>query len=281
MIEFKALELIQETAVEAAGVKPVDTACPTVSIPAGIMLKSVEDLDSGRFRFRGKFSTEKLAEFVSYVGNRAHRALIDVSGEQGRGQPQVFVNADAGSAAAFFNLGAPGNAGHGDDKAVLGLEKTAAYSALLSATGTKLTQKSLAEWLEDWAPNIEAVYKSGESGNLAHAIAAVRDLSIKARGESNHQVSDFGASKTAAEEIEASSKGTLPQGFRFVCEPYAGFERRIYDLRLGVITDPEAPRLVLRIVGKEKVDEAIAEEFETRVRDGLTGCDVFRGSFTL
>jgi len=102
---------------------------------------------------------------------------------------------------------------------------------------------------------------------------------LSAKQEANHQQNDLQASRSALEEVEARSKAVLPSGFYFAAAPYDGFLERTWNLRLSVMPQ-DKPVLVLRIVGREDVDEKIAQEFETKVREGLPGLKIFRGSFT-
>lgn len=45
------------------------------------------------------------------------------------------------------------------------------------------------------------------------------------------------------------------------------------------VTDPNGLRVSLRIVGLADVQERIGQEFEQKVRDGLPGVNVYRGTF--
>lgn len=270
-----AVTIIQDTAVKAATAHTVlDTDMPAMLKPEGLEIVGIEHLGYGRARFRGNYSTRVLAEFINYSQRRS--AHVDTV--------QVFVDAERSRAQAFFNLGDVSNPGHGDDVAALTLQHTAPQTSLLQIADKPQSQKALAEWLEDWGDIISptATLQPGEASTqtLASAIAAVRDITIAARSESNHTQQNFGASRTALEEIEAKSKATLPAGFTFICSPYEGFEPRTWNLRLSVLTEGDKPKLVLRIVGRQDVEEKIAQEFEQKVRDGLVDCVVFRGCFT-
>lgn len=283
MIEHDALELLQSTAVKAAGINRVpNTDRPTISVPKGIKLEDIEHLQAHRHRFRGKYATNRLSEFCTYVTNRVSELQDFATGEPARSNTSAFLDIDRGTAKAIFNLGRPGEAGHGDDVALLDLAQTAAYNGLLKLNGIKLSQKDLAEWLEDWAQIIEPFYGEDEQARtLKQAIAAVRNIRIKADGESTSKVNDFGASKTALESIEASSQDQLPAGFLFHCSPYPGFIERQFRLRLSVITD-QTPKLVVRLVGHEEQVEKIGQEFEEIARDKLPeAVRVYRGSFAV
>lgn len=280
MFSREALELIQSTARQAGGIAQVENAyTPTLAVPdgkGGIDLVSIEHLQEGRSRFRGKFQTQRLAEFVAYTDARSSDGT---SGEVGVHPTSVFVDADSGTAEAFFNLGSPTSPGHADDRAALNLRRTAAMSALLAINGQQLTQRKLAEWLEDWIDVVSPIYSDGENQRtLANAIAAIRDITIASKSEANHQQEDLRASRSAMEEVEARSRVVLPSGFFFVAAPFDGFTERTWQLRLAVLPQ-EKPVLIVRIVGKDAVDEQIAAEFEGHIRDGLASCAVYLGTF--
>lgn len=263
--------LIQRT------VKPeyLETCTPALLIAGsdGVTIESIEHLEAGRARFRGNYRTSSIADFTAYSGSRL-------------GPPVVFVDAQGGQAEAFFNLGDEQSPGHGDDRAHLTLQPTSAYRALLALDGKQFTQRQLAEWLEDWSDCTQPFYGDEVRPNLAAAIQAVRSIEIKAGSTVAHDDRDFGAQRSALEQIEARAKEAtlqLPSGFMFSAQPYEGFEPVAFRLRLGVtMTDP--PKLVLRVVALADAQERIATEFVALVRDGLgvvgaKDARIYRGSF--
>lgn len=275
MFDREALELIQKTAVQAAQVETVLDG-KVIVVPTGVALESAERYSAGRFRFRGTYRTNTLAELIAYITKRGPA----FSG------PCVFVDAESGKATAYFNLGDEESPGHGDDTALLNLKLTAGYSAMLAATVSDLSQKQLAAFLEDWADQVSPLYVAEEgetlaTGTLTSAIAAIRDITITKASETTSVEKELAASASAFASVEAKSRNRLPAGFRFLTPPYDGFEYRSFTLRLSVSAAADkAPRLALRIVGLSDVQEKIAQEFEAKIRDGLAGVPVYRGTFT-
>jgi len=272
MFTEEALSLIQTTAIRACAVRTLETSHPTVALPDGIKLQSIEHLHQRRFRFRGTYSTSVLADFCGLAKGRATDQAID-------NPVSVFVNADDGEAKAFFNLGTPENPGHADDVALLRLDKTAAYAAALAINSKNMTQKALAEWLEDWFDILTPIASHGDAAaTVTQAIAAVRDITISTKGERNSIQNEMNASRSALEEIEAKSRKQLPVGFTFRAQPFAGFAERAFTLRLSVLPS-DTPLLALRIVGLDAAKESIANEFEGLVHERLEGVRLFRGRF--
>jgi len=247
-MDASAIKEIVNLAVEAtrARILPAGVAGVTGVIPAALIgekIISLEGLESGRARFRGTYSTNVLSEFVAYV----------VAHPGGTG----FIDADNCTARVLHNLGTKDEPGHGDWASMLRLKPTAGYAAVLAVCKAQMDQKKLIEFVEDWSPNLDA------HGGIAAALAAIRNVTIAQKKDVTHTDKDFGASRSALEEIEAKASGGMPSHFTFHTEPYAGFAAREFKLRLSVLTSGPAPAFVLRTVAAEQIEESIATEFKT------------------
>lgn len=271
-----AIDAIASLAVTAEKANRLDTYIPAVVLrnaDGQQTIKSIEHLQPYRSRFRGTFNTNSLQDFAQYV--TAHVG--------GNG----FINAATLSADVIFNLIQNGPTavppdqtsklpGHADHRAILKLDQTPAFAALNRvAVGGKLSQKGIAEWLEDWWDYLAADYpdatdnSASDPTRMRKALAAVRKVKIKATGESVHTDKDFGASRSALEDVEASSEAGLPRGFRFTCQPCEDLPSMVFYLRLGVVPDAEKPLFHLRW-GKRDTDiEAIGQAFKTKLRDTI------------
>lgn len=246
----EALQLLLANAVSAAAVRHTGSSGAQAVVPDGYKLQSLEKLDTYRYRFRGALTTTSLADFVTYVKERAD--------EDTRG----FVDKDNMTCRVIFNLGDSEQAGHGDDVATLRLDPTAAYAALQRIAGKTLSQKDLAEWMEDWRDFLEAVNPADEAMPIAQAIAAVRNITIKATSERQNVEGNFNAARSAMDKIEADSQDTLPGSLVFSCAPFEGLPLRHFVLRLSVLTGNDKPVLKPRWVAEEQVREEIAQEFK-------------------
>jgi len=246
----EAIQLITDTALEATG-KALPTFTPTAVLPEGAKVLDLEKYQAFRSRFRGTFSTHSLADFSTYV--------LDRAGASARG----FIDQDLMSCTLLFNLGDPANPGHADDRAVLKLKATAGYTAAQQIAGNRLAQKDLSDWIEDWHQYLTPVDDAGNPIPVAKAIAAVRTITVKATSESETTVGDTSASRSAMDQIEARSKETLPTALLFNVVPFDGLTEQQINLRISVITSGPVPVLKLRWVGEEVQREAIAEEFKS------------------
>ncbi|WP_122771476.1 DUF2303 family protein, partial [Pseudomonas viridiflava] len=174
-----------------------------------------------------------------------------------------FINQDEMTCSVLFNLGNVDAPGHADDRAVLKLKPTAAYQAVQAISGRAMSQKDMSDWIEDWHSTLSAVGDELQNIPLAKAIAAVRTISVKATSESNHTVSETRASRSAMDDIEATSKETLPTSLIFSAVPFEGLQLRDIILRISVITSGAQPVLKLRWVGEDVQREGIAQEFKS------------------
>lgn len=243
-MDASAINAIRDLADEAAQSNRLGTTVPAVLVSGEPV--SLEHLTGKRAYFRGLYRTTSLAAFSEYVKTHG-----------GHG----FINAKNLCADVIHNLGDSDAPGASDWLSTLSLTPTAAYSALSDIEGNPITQKGLAEWLEDWSPYLRTLMANDAvPESITKGVHAIRSINIKASRDTTHTDKDYGASRSSLEDIEASAKGGMPYGFRFRIEPFADFQTRDITLRLSVITG-EDPRLKLRIVGRERLRESIAEEF--------------------
>lgn len=253
----EAVQLITDNALAAAG-KELPTNTPTVLVPDSATVIDLERFQAGRSRFRGTYSTHSLADYSAYVVERAAPAA--------RG----FIDQDNMSCIVLFNIGTPDEPGHADDRAVLRLKASAAFAAVQAVCGQSLVQKAMSDWIEDWNQHLAATDENGAVMTIAKAIAAVRTITVKASSESDHAVGETRASRSTMDQIEASSKETLPAWLDFKVIPFEGLGEQVIRLRVSVITGGSQPVLKLRWIGEEAQREAIAQEFKA-VLDAKVG----------
>lgn len=258
-MDKSAIEQIQL----AKQIEAANTAVTTQSVlalPKDFEIKSMEQYEENRRRFRGTMNTNSLEAFASYAKDKVTNECA------------CFVNADEMSASLILNIGDESTPGHCDHVAKIALEKTAAYRALLSILDKPITQKDLAEFIEDWRPHISAFGAEDEEGNrsaipLPRALHAIRKITIEAKSASESETRSFGASASSMESIDLRGDQLPPEIIEFLCQPYADLNARTFELRLGVLTENKTfPVLKLRMVREEEQQEEMAEEFEALLR---------------
>ena len=264
-----------EAQARAAAATPIiiENGHSIVVLPSEVRLHSLEGYQPMRDRFRGALKTQSLHDFSKYVERHGDATISIAAGG--------FIDQDAMSATVIFNLGTPDDAGHGDDRATLTLKPAAAYTAVQAIVGKSLSQQTLAEWLEDWAPNIIAM-AGDDTMTIAAAISGIRKMTIKATSQRDSSVGDFSASRSSMDDIEAKSQETLPTAFLFQVVPFEGLGTSTINLRLSVITGEDKPVLKLRWVGEEAQREEFAIEFKQVLEHEVGGfVPLTIGTFTL
>lgn len=232
-----------------------------IALHSDFRLESLERFELQRARFRGNFKTTEPDAFAAYAKEKSTE------------NASCFVNAKKMTADLIFNIGTIAAPGHCDDRANLGLEITAPYRALLAIVDKRLSQKEVAEFIEDWRQLMTASSEEDMDGNttaipLARAIYAIRKITIEAKATTESETRNFGATNTSMDSIDVKSADMPPAFLHFTCEPYLGLTQRAFSLRLSVITDRQ-PSLTLRIVRHESQLEEMAKEFESLINEKL------------
>ena len=237
------------------------------ALPNDFQIHDLENDLPLRRRPRGTMTTSVVDDFAAY---------FDAHQESGA---SVFIDQSAMRAVAVLNLGDPAEPGHADNTAVLAPKMTAAYTALQQiATGQGRSQQAVAEFLEDWAPQIECFNEAAKISN-AQAIAAVRKITIEGMRKVESQEKQLGAAKSTFEQVQASS-GTdpLPTHIYFKTVPFHCLSERTFVLRLGVLTT-DKPAVTLRIVNAEQHAEDMATELAQLVRGALPEAATLVGTY--
>ena len=255
-MDKSAVQHIQESANIPALIKQlseVGTDIPTLVTPDHMNVKSLENYMANPSRYRMAYSTTSIEDFIEYC--------IEFEKEGAT----CFVDAESMTAKTIFDLGTIDLPEHKEHKAKLALKKTAAFKALLNCDGVKLSQKTAAEFLEEWEDNISILNQDGEAMTMRQAAKSLRDLTIESAREVNSQVNDFSESMSAMERVEAKNQHSLPSAVIFNCVPYLALEDRAFTIRLSIITGGDRPSIGLRIVRIDATEEEIALEFKEKL----------------
>lgn len=271
-LDGNAISQIQNMAVASLSLDAIEKSlCPAIVLPDAFKVSSLENLQEGRFRFRGEMKTTSISDFVKYSIKNAIEEGVS-----------CFIDANEMSAKTIFNIGTIGEPGHADNTALVKLKQTAPFSALLKIDGVKYRQKELAEWLEDWRDYLMAFDAEGNVLDIKQAISAVRRITIESTRSAEHEDHDFSAKRSVLESVEARSKDVMPTAFQFTCTPYDELKERSIKLRYSVLTGGDVPVLVLRIVQLENLEEQIAQEFRNLLCDEFDESEIetFIGKFS-
>lgn len=275
-MDKSAIEAVTDNAIAAADKVSTLTRGRAVAIPNSLSIHDLEEYQLHRDRFRGVMSTSVFQEYINFVVESAKSFLPEPD------EGHCFINPERMTATTFFNLGDMDAPGHGDHRARLQLKPTAPYEALQQLVDKRLSQKTLAEWIEDWSDNLVAIDADDSNMDLKRVISAIRKISIKTKSEKTSEENSFSSRRSGMAEVEANSEENLPAELIFLCEPYQGLENRRFRMRLSIITGGDEPALTLRIVRPESIQEDMAEEFRDRVVDSLRGqpINTYVGEYT-
>lgn len=266
----------------------VELAIPVCDLARGELIAvhdsyKVQDLEvfqNGRNRARGILSTPSFEDFKSFVlasNSHQHTDAVVIPFAA-----PVFVNHKDYSAVAILNFHQDNHVqGHCDHKAVLKLEPTIVWQKLNELKDRKLSQKSFAVMLEDWATVFAAESETGDAINIGHAIHAVRNMVVDANASVSTQVNNISESKSTLENVEAKSKdGKVPAYFSIKDTAYLGLEETTIRLRLVTNTLERELSFSLQIVKEDLLRNEIAEEFKEKVIELLPENPVRIGTFS-
>lgn len=257
-MEAQAIERIeklsQQSCLDVAVFIGTDRAIPAVIMPDGRQVASLEHLLNNPAFHRVTYATERLDDFCRYIG----AARCDGTA--------VFVKPDGSGAQAIIDFGSHTAPQWQRHKAGLNMKHTAEFAACLGINGKAMTQRQIIEWLEDWGHIASGVNAGGEAMAVPRIIAALRRIDLKAKREASHEDRNFGATRTAMEEIEASSgDGAMPDIIKITCQIYPCTKQREITLRISLLTGDDKPTLKARIIGLEAINKEVAEEIEMEI----------------
>lgn len=270
MFTKEAIELLSKAEAIRAADEAIGNICDrAVALPNDFALHDLEKYQASRSRLRGAMTTSVLADFAQYVKENKEPGA------------RVFVNQTDMNAHAVLNIGTTELPGHADNTATFKLQATAAYRAMLAiATGHGLTQKAVAEFLEDWFLNVTCS-REGVDMTTTRALTGIRGITIEKMAKAASEEQQLSATRSAFESVKVEGLD-IPTHIQFRTEPYKGLAVRDFNLRLGVLTGDKVPSITLRIVKAEEHAEQMAAELANLVRGAIdTDVPVLIGSYSV
>jgi len=228
----------------------IKTKSNLLVVPDGFIVKNIESSMPNRDSYRFSFATKSIKDFGEYCKE------FDKEGAK------CFVNSDRMNANTIFDLGTEENPLHQHHNAKLQLDKTAAFKALLNINGQHLSQKEAANFVDDWADNIQVISKDGAPMEISQAVKQLREITIEQVSNLDSKVDNFGESMSTFEKIEAKNQELIPATIEFTCSPYHGLDERAFIVRVAILTGGQKPEISLRIIKLEAQEEDMAEEFK-------------------
>lgn len=247
---------------------------------------NLEQYGELRNRFRATFKTPFLQHFIDYVNNHG-----DEVNSNGDGTPTVFIKMDMDTnrlgGVAVFNMGVPGQAGHGDDRAYLNLEYAPEFKALTSLKSSQLTREDLIEFLEDWLIHWSAFDMQDDQIAFAEVLRGLRNLKAKSTKESNTNDSALRVEKSESEIAELNANiGILPEYFSLNTPMFVGLEDQDLKVRFKTVwvdvgNDRKEPRFKLAVAGLQSAQLKAAEHFQDKLASDIESAEVYIGEIDL
>ena len=244
-----------------------------VFVPKDMEMQSTEHLQKYKNRFAGQFRTDSIDSFAEYVNKQTTKTC--------------FVSSEEPVANAIFDLGTVEQPEHCVHRAVIELNKTAAYRSLMNFCRAdnrlgRIDQIGLAEFMEDWSFCVTAKDDAGKSMDINKAILAVRKITIDASVKNESEVRTFSTSKSINEEIEASSQGDpLPAWITFKCTPFFGLSEYEFPMRVCASVSRGEISFNMKVQNLEHIVEDMIAEFRELVTDAITdGTEIYTGHFS-
>lgn len=235
----------------------IDPENPIISLPESMRIHDLQHYLPNARHYCMSYGTGSIEDFLKYAKKFTATGTT------------CFVDADSMAANLIVDLGTPESPGHKHHQSHLGLEKTAAFDALLKNQGMDLSQRDAGDFIEDWADCIIGHDREGDSMSAQVVAGALKDLTIDAAKASTSKVHDFGAEMSEMAKIEARSSEKIPAFLSFKCIPYNGLKEREFKVRVGILTGGPVPVISLRIQLLEQQQEDMAEEFKGLLVEGL------------
>jgi uncharacterized protein YfdQ (DUF2303 family) len=276
-MEAQAIEKLQDMVLAAYEGLQQDMHCPSVVLPKGYELMNLEHLDHVRYRFRGQVSTGALGQFA--------KVCLDTGQANNGMTPVCFVDAEEMAATAIFNIGNQSEPGHCDHTCVLQMKKTPEYAALLRLDGDMKSQADFAEWLEEWRDFVSChagTFDNMKGMTIVKAVASVRNMKSVNKLEVGTREGHHATGSQVLASSELDDADNFPSWICFNCKPYEDLAERQIWLRVSSTHGGgDKPRLVARILRKNKVLEEIATEFTKLVEESLMEgqVKVYMGTF--
>lgn len=265
-------EIIKQAQIEQANDFLSCQDYGAIALPDSFNISSLENYQATRNRFSGKFRTEDKESFGAYCV------------AQNTEQAACFIEAEAMSAVAIFDLGNEAKPLHGKHRAILELNRTAPYIAFLRAAGERMSQKVFAEFIEEWRDYVEFYGDEETPIRTPEAVSKIRNVTVETARKIEHSTSDFSESKSSLEKIEAKAgDGTPPKRFLLEVTPYVGLRSFTFECRISVITRADDCAFVFKIERLEEVKQEMAKEFSNQIGQlaGVVDMPQYIGTFSM
>ena len=221
----------------------------------------LEKYSKTKRRMNGSFGTTSIAALTQFA-----ETTIDESSEVD--MPSCFIG-DNGRAKLIFNFGTTETPLHQDLSGSVHLGQTAVFKAISRLREDRMSQRDLAEFIEDYHSYVVALDKDGIEINQSVAIAAIRNMSIESNQSVNQTTEEYKDTSSAFASVEAKFKDATPVYLRFDIPAFNEIENRVFVFRISVLTSDNKIKLALRCPNWDEIIESINIEFQEKLAEKL------------
>lgn len=268
----EAQVIIQNSALKTA-VESIDPSLNIVYLNDDVSIHDLEKFQSQKRRMKGQFATTSFLALAQF-------AQSTISSSLNNENPSCFIG-NNGNAKLIFNYGDMSNPLHQDLGASIQLNTTPVFDAIRKLKDSRLTQRELAEFIEDFNDYVTAIDASGNEINLNVAIGSIRNMTIESNKSVNQESSDFRDTSSAFASVEAKFKDATPAYLKFDIPAFNEIENRTFIFRISVMTSDDKIKLGLRCPKWDEVIESINIEFQEKLAADLSplGVKTFIGNW--
>lgn len=260
IMSTEAQVIVQNAALKAA-VEAVDPSLKVVYLDGNARIHDLEEFQPLKRRMTGHFATTSFLALAQFAQSTIDSSLKTEN-------PSCFIG-NNGNAKLIFNYGDIGNPLHQDLSASIQLNTTPVFDAISRLKDSRLSQRELAEFIEDFNDYVTALDASGNEINLNVAIGAIRNMTIESNKSVNQESTDFKDTSSAFASVEAKFKDATPAYLSFDIPAFNEIDNRTFIFRISVITSDEKIKLALRCPKWDEVIESINIEFQEKLTKDL------------
>lgn len=274
-----AIKAIGDLAIAAGENTKIETGGRCVALPDKWNIHDLEKYQDAPNRFRGTMTTPSIEDFIAYV-------LRDPDGSNAfahRAGANAGTLAPNMKATNIFNMGTQDDPDHADNRAELIIPPTPDFLRFVMASTQTHDQSELIDLFEDLGGLASFTTSTGaELTKLAASsgVNAIRKVKVTRKSEREHVHDDFKQTKSALDQVEATSDLGMPSGLLFEGELYEGLGKQSLWARLSLVANDDDPDFRLRIPRLEAALIDAERNLAQILRDRLDGVPVTVGTFT-
>lgn len=267
MFNRDALDALTE-ALSIQNVAMDETYEPTVLVPRGMEVRSLETYLERPLRRRAKLLTSRIEDFARYVNSAKQDGTI------------IFIDPECGSAEAVIDYGTHERPEWGDHKVTLKIPRTEEAKAVIGINERAVSQRELIEFLEDWRAIIAPQSASGDNVSVTQAIGAIRSVKIDEIRETQSTQGDFESSVSVLDQVSAKGVSeSLPSFLRATFSIREGLDPVQVELKVSILTErSDEPMFKLRAIALQSIMHDSARHIESAILDAVEGVETFIGS---